>query len=470
MENVPSDIVAVRDAPDWFLWGAATAAFQIEGAARCDGKGPSIWDVFCATPGKTVRGETGDVTCDHVRRYREDVELMRRLNLGAYRFSVSWPRVMPRGRGARNPAGLDFYDRLVDELCAADIEPVPTLYHWDLPAALRDELGGWAHPDSPGLFADYSGLVADRLGDRVRIWITLNEPWCVVDGGYFSGRHAPGMVDRELGYRVGHNLLRAHAHAADRLRTGKHPAHSVTLAINSTYYFPASDAAPDVAAAERALLNFGGWFLDPVCLGDYPVVMRERLGNLLPAFTPEDRRLLQGSLDCIALNYYSSEAVRYAAGKGPMEVQSVPRSDWPQTAMGWSVVPEGLHRLLVWVDERYGGLPIYITENGAAFKDVPDERGYVDDPLRIDYLQRHLAACAAAVSEGVDLRGYFVWSLLDNLEWSEGFDKRFGIVRCDHETQKRTIKASGRWYADMIAAGGYRGLPAGRRAAPGATP
>lgn len=445
--------------PKDFLWGAATAAFQIEGAAAKDGKGPSIWDVFCATPGKTRFGETGQIACDHYHRYREDVELMGQLNLRAYRFSISWPRVLPQGRGKVNEAGLAFYDRLVDSLCEAGIEPFVTLYHWDLPAALQMELGGWAHPDLPHLFADYAELVFDRLGDRVRHWLTLNEPWCVVNAGYFQGCHAPGIIDRVLGYRVGHNLMRAHAYAAARYRAKRHSQGAISLALNMSYSFPASDGPEDVAAAERAMENFAGWFGDPPWYGAYPEVLRERLGPLLPEFSEEDSGLLKRSMDFLAVNYYTSEVIRYAPGVGLMEAEEIPQSDRAHTATGWPIVPEGLHRLLLWVSKRYPGVPIYITENGAAMDDEVDGRGFVNDADRIAYLRNHIAAACGALAEGVDVRGYFVWSLLDNLEWSEGFAKRFGLVRCDHETSQRTIKASGHWYASLIADGRLDGGP-----------
>jgi len=440
-----------------FVWGAATAAFQIEGAAAEDGKGPSIWDVFCAAPGKTARGETGVTACDHYHRYRDDIELMRQLNLGAYRFSISWPRVLPLGRGPVNEAGWSFYDRLVDALGAAGIQPVVTLFHWDLPAALEMELGGWAHDDLPAIFADYAAMAFERLGDRVSMWLTINEPWCVAELGYVRGCHAPGLQDRALGYRVAHNLLRAHAYAVAGYRAARHGHGTISFALNTSYSFPASESAEDRAAAERAIAGFAGWFGDPCVFGEYPAVMRARLGSLLPEFSAEDARLLKGSLDFIALNYYTSDVVRHAPGAGPLEIEVAPVPHVPRTAMDWPVVPDGLYHLLRWLSRRYTGLPIYITENGAAFDDRPDKDGFVDDPDRIAYLRDHLAVIARARSDGVDVRGYFVWSLLDNLEWSEGFSKRFGLVRCDFETLRRTIKASGHWYARVIASSGPRG-------------
>lgn len=439
--------------PQHFLWGTATAAFQVEGAATADGKAPSIWDLFCSTPGKTARGDTGEVACDHYHRYREDVDLMRRLNLRAYRFSISWPRVLPQGRGKPNEAGWAFYDRLVDALCDARIEPFVTLYHWDLPAALQAELGGWAHPDMAHIFADYADTAFARLGDRVRHWLTLNEPWVVVDEGYIRGTHAPGIKDRALGYRVGHNLLRAHAHAVARYRACRHNQGAISLAVNSTYSFPASDSPEDAAAAERAMQNFAGWFADPPYYGDYPKTLRERLHELLPSFTAEETALLRRSSDFIGLNYYSSDVIRYAPGHGPMESEYVAPDNRARTEMNWPIVPEGLHRMLVWLSRRYPGLPLYITENGAAFDDRVDATGFVSDDDRIAYLRDHFTAAAAALAEGVDLRGYFVWSLLDNLEWAYGFTKRFGLVHCDRTTLQRTIKASGHWFAKYIANG-----------------
>jgi beta-glucosidase len=440
-----------------FLWGTATAAFQIEGAAAEDGKGPSIWDEFCATPGKTERGETGATACDHYHRYREDVALMRQLNLRAYRFSISWPRVLPLGRGAANDAGWAFYDRLLDELGAAGIRPVVTLFHWDLPAALQAELGGWAHDDLPAIFADYAAMAFERLGDRVGLWLTINEPWCVAELGHVRGCHAPGLRDRALGYRVAHNLLRAHAYAVARYRAVHRGRGAISFALNTAYSFPASESAEDRAAAERALEGFAGWFGDPCVFGEYPAAMRARLGDLLPAFSAEDSRLLKDSMDFIALNYYTSELVRHAPGAGPLELEAAPVPQVLRTAMSWPVVPEGLYQVLHWLSRRYTGLPIYITENGAAFADRPDKDGFVHDSERIAYLRAHLAAMERAQADGVDVRGYFVWSLLDNLEWSEGFSKRFGLVRCDFDTLRRTMKATGQWYARVIANGGLRG-------------
>ena len=436
-----------------FLWGAATAAYQVEGAARLDGRGPSIWDVFLDTPGRSAFGETGEVACDQYHRYREDVALMRELNLRAYRFSVSWPRVQPLGRGRINTLGLDYYDSLVDSLLANNIQPLITLYHWDLPAALQMEMAGWANPDIANIFADYAEIIFKRLGDRARYWITLNEPWCSIDGGYFHGAHAPGIRDRALGYQAGHNLMRAHAYAVARFRASRPNPGMISFAVNTTYSEPANPTPEDRAAAERAMLNFAGWFTDPPHFGDYPKVMRERLGDLLPEFTAEDSRLLRRSMDYIALNYYFSDVARHKPGNGPFEFELVPQPHLPKTTMDWPITPDGFHKLLHWFHNRYDKLPIYITENGAAMDDKPDATGFVNDLDRMSYLYEHIDRLARAKREGVDIRGYFAWSLMDNLEWSLGYSKRFGIIRCDHTTQKRTIKASGRWYARLIDSG-----------------
>ncbi|MBI5863161.1 MAG: beta-glucosidase [Planctomycetes bacterium] len=437
-----------------FLWGAATASYQVEGATRADGRGPSVWDHFCQIPGRTVNGDSGEIACDHFNRWREDVSLMRQLGLKAYRFSVAWPRVQPDGRGAVNEKGIAFYERLIDALHDAGIEPFVTLLHWDLPAALQTDLGGWLHHDLPQIFAEYAQAVFDRLGDRVRYWMTLNEPWVTVDAGYFHGVHPPALRDRAMGYRAGHNLLRAHAHAVAAYRAAKSNNGQISFAMNSSYSFPATDSPADIAAAERAVVNFAGWFTDPPYYGDYPAEMRRRLGSMLPAFSAEDSRLLKGSMDFLALNYYTSEVVRHSDTDGPMQYEVVPQPDVPHTEMNWPVRPDGFHQLLVWLNKRYPGLPFFITENGAACADRADTTGFVDDQDRIAYLRDHFGAAFKAKREGVDLRGYMVWSLIDNLEWSQGFAKRFGLIHCDRTTLKRTIKASGRWFADVIASNG----------------
>ncbi len=438
-----------------FLWGAATSAFQIEGSSEIGQRGRSIWDAYCDLPGNIADGGTGLHTCDHVRRSGEDVALMKALGLEAYRFSVSWPRVLPAGDGAVNAAGLDFYDRLVDDLVEANIAPCVTLYHWDLPNSLQERLGGWEHADTARHFADYSKLIFDRLGDRVKHWFTINEPWCVAYGGYIGGTFAPGIQDRARGLQVGHQLLRAHALAVAAFRSGDYGDGAIGIGLNCEFMFPASESTADRDAAQRALLDMAGWFGDPVWFGDYPVELRSAYGDILPTFSAEDQQLLRRSIDFIATNYYFSDIVRAAPGQGDLEYEREIYPDRPRTAMGWPIVPEGLEQLLTWLSNRYGNLPVYLTENGIALPNESVEHGRVHDADRIDYIRTHFEAARRAMAGGVDLRGYFVWSLLDNLEWAHGFSKRFGLVHCDFETQVRTIKDSGRWYADWIARGGW---------------
>jgi beta-galactosidase len=438
--------------PVEFQWGVATAAYQIEGGAAEDGKGPSIWDVFCQIPGKVARGESGAVACDHYHRWRDDIALMKQLDVRAYRLSVSWPRIQPQGRGAVNGAGLDFYDHLVDALATAGITPMITLFHWDLPAALQFELGGWAHPDLPRIFADYAEAVFARLGDRVKRWITINEPWVVACDGYLRGTHAPGVRNETLAYQVGHNLLRAHAYAAAGYRAARGADGAISVAINTSYAFPATEAAEDRAAAERAVESFGGWFADPLYTADYPAMMRARLGPLLPPFSPEDARLLARSTDYFALNYYASDLVRHAPDAGPMQFECLPQPRRAHTTMGWPVVPEGLHGLLHWIARRYPGLPVFVSENGCSWDERLDADGTLHDERRIAYLRDHIAALQRAQAEGVPVGGYYVWSLLDNFEWAHGYDRTFGLVQVDRETLVRTPKASAHWYADFTRA------------------
>lgn len=401
------DQLAQRFPPD-FLWGTATAAYQIEGAAAADGKGPSVWDEFCRRPGAIADASSGDVACDHYARYREDVGLMAELGLNAYRFSISWPRVLPKGDGSPNEAGLAFYDRLVDALLEHGIRPFATLFHWDLPLALH-ERGGWEAADAPGWFAEYAGLVAARLGDRVRDWITLNEPEVVYSHGYVTGAHAPGIRDPARAERVAANLVLAHEAGLEAIRAAA-PAARVGIALSLS---PVHAATPEVAARHDELRNRR--FLDPIVRDGAP-------------------------LDFLGLNYYTREVV------------GTPPEDAERTATGWEVYPAGLTETLLRLHREYGPIELLVTENGAAYDDVVGPSGEVDDQDRVRYLDRHLAAAADAIEAGVPLAGYFGWSLLDNFEWAEGYTKRFGIVRVDYDTQRRTVKASGRRYAELIRA------------------
>jgi beta-glucosidase len=426
--------------PDNFLWGAATAAYQIEGAWQADGKGESIWDRFSHTPGHVKNGDTGDVACDHYHRWRDDIALMQQLGLQAYRFSVSWPRVIPAGCGSINRAGLDFYDRLVDGLLAANIEPFLTLYHWDLPQALQDA-GGWEARETGHHFADYAALMVRRLGDRVKRWATFNEPAVVAFDGYESGAHAPGVRDLRRARQVAHHLLVAHGLAAHAIRSID-PRLAVGIVLNLWPPDPVSDASEDLAAVEAAWQISGDkLFLDPLFCAHYPPALAA--DEFAPQIQAGDLALIAQRLDFLGVNYYSRAAIS-AAGY----VENVPSSDY--TDMGWEVCAPALRRLLNRVNTEYHLPPIYITENGAAFPDEVSTDGQVHDPRRVNYLRDHFMQARLAQQDGVDVRGYFVWSLLDNFEWGHGYSKRFGLVHVDYATLQRTIKDSGAWYAEVI--------------------
>ncbi|MBA2459887.1 MAG: beta-glucosidase [Gemmatimonadales bacterium] len=435
--------------PEGFLWGAATSAYQIEGSPLADGAGPSIWQRFVHSPGLTASGDTGDIACDHYRRYEADVKLMAELGLNAYRFSIAWARVLPAGRGKVNPAGLGFYERLTDTLLAHGIQPMVTLYHWDLPAAL-DDRGGWLNPDIADWFAEYARVAFRALDDRVRLWATLNEPWVVTDGGYLHGVLAPGHRNLYETPIASHHLLRAHGAAVRAYRAeGKH---QIGLVVNLEPKYPASQSPADVAAACRADAYMNRQYLDPVFFGRYPEELREIFGNAWPDHHPAaDFDLIREPIDFLGINYYTRKVSRQDDAMLPLRVRAVPQPQHVYTETGWEMYPDALTTVLLWVRERYGDVPLYITENGAAFYDPPKAiNGRVDDPLRVHYYREHLRASHAALREGVDLRGYFAWSLLDNFEWSLGYARRFGLVHVDYETLQRTPKSSARFYADVI--------------------
>jgi beta-glucosidase len=438
--------------PDSFLWGCATSAYQVEGSPLADGAGPSIWHRFAHTPGLTHLGDTGDVACDHYRRYADDVALMKALGMQAYRFSLSWSRILPAGTGAVNAAGLDFYDRLVDALLASHIQPIVTLYHWDLPAAL-DDRGGWLNRDIAGWFADYATMVFRRLDDRVAYWATLNEPWVVSDGGYLHGALAPGHRNRFEAPIASHNLMRAHGAGVQAYRAiGRH---EIGLVVNLEPQAAASQSPADLAAANRADAYMNRQYLDPACLGSYPEEMAEIFGDAWPSWPDRDFALIRQPIDFLGINYYTRSVRRHDAASYPLRTAVVRQPGSTYTETAWEVRPEAFTQILTWVRDRYGNLPLYVMENGAAFYDPPvAEDGLVRDPLRVSYLRSHLRAAHAALAAGVDLRGYMVWSLLDNLEWSLGFSKRFGIVHVDFATQTRTPKDSARYYARVIASRG----------------
>jgi beta-glucosidase len=426
--------------PVGFRFGVAMAAYQIEGAANEDGRGVSIWDVFCRRPGAVAAGDTGDVACDHYHRWREDLDLMAALGVESYRFSISWPRVQPDGRGALNPVGVDFYKRLCEGLRERGIEAVATLNHWDLPQA-RQAVGGWAARDTAERFAEYAALMAAELD--VDGWITHNEPWVVAFLGHAEGIKAPGIRDWPTALRASHHLLLSHGLAAQALR-GKPTGITLNLA-------PVRSDDPVAASRMDGYLN--RWFLDPVFRGWYPEDMLEHYERRYGPFDvvrDGDLAVVSAPIDFLGINYYSPQRVRPDPARQPLELAPVLPPP-PTTAMGWEVDPDGLHELLLRVKRDYGNVPIYITENGAAFEDGPVVNGTLEDPRRVEYLQSHLGALARAVAAGVDVRRYFAWSMLDNFEWEYGYAKRFGLVYVDYSTQRRVPKRSGLWYRDFIA-------------------
>jgi len=438
--------------PADFVWGCATSSYQIEGAWDEDGKGESIWDRFSHEPDRIRDGSSGDVACDHYHRYKEDVALMKELGLDSYRFSISWPRIFPTGKGELNQKGLDFCSRLVDELLAAGITPFPTLYHWDLPVALQDD-GGWANRDIVQHFAEYARTMADHLGDRVKNWLIFNEPWVFTIIGYLGGYHPPALRDPPLALRTTHIVNLAQAEAARAMRsTGKVEGLGTAYSMGGAY--PASDSEEDRAAAERGFRFNNLWFLEPALRGRYPDAY---VGGLDPerlGVQPGDMEALRVDFDYIGINLYSRQVVAHAPqdrnlGLRPVRVEGAERTDFD-----WEVYPEAIHDVImrIWSDYR---LPIYVTENGCSYGDGPDQRGVVNDERRSGFLQRYIAQVARAIEEGADVRGYYHWSSMDNFEWVEGFRQRFGLIWVDFETQRRIIKESGRWYRDVIANNGY---------------
>ncbi|EME62590.1 GH1 family beta-glucosidase [Amycolatopsis decaplanina] len=435
--------------PADFLWGAATAAYQVEGAVDADGRLPSIWDDFVRVPGAVLNGDTADVACDHYRRWPEDLGIMKRLGLDAYRFSVAWPRVIPAGRGAVNAAGLDFYDRLVDALLEAGIRPFATLFHWDLPSALQAK-GGWPERDTAYAYADYAAVVAAKLGDRVKDWNTVNEPLCSAWLGYLEGRFAPGVKDLKQAVHASHHLLLAHGLGVQAITANAAQPANVGLVVNLSGIEPASDSTADIEAAARMDGHVNRWWLDPSNGRGYPADMIEVYG-VEPPVAGDDLEVISTPVGYHGLNYYFRQIVEDDPDGPAPRARQVPVEGAATTAMGWEIHGQGLADLIDRLADEYGAQAIYVTESGAAFDDKVAEDGSVHDADRIAYLEEHLGAVAGAVEAGAPVKGYFAWSLLDNFEWDSGLSKRFGLVRVDYDTQVRTIKASGHRYAEIIA-------------------
>ena len=440
--------------PPDFAWGTATASYQIEGAVDEDGRGPSIWDTYSHTPGNVANGDTGDVACDHYHRWADDVDLMASYGLDAYRFSVAWPRIQPSGRGPANQKGIDFYRRLVDRLVEKGIKPAATLYHWDLPQALQDDGGGWQNREIVDRFAEYASIVYEALGDGVAWWITHNEPWCVAALGHRIGRHAPGLHDIEAELRTAHHLLLSHGRAVEAYRaTGRAAPIGITLNLSPTY--PERETDANRAAADLSDAYTNRWYLDPVFRGEYPAdllsLVTERHG--LDWVRDGDVAAVRQPIDFLGVNYYARRIVRAPVGGEPAEyawvVSTAHDSRIPRSDMGWEITPHTFTDLLVRLRDDYGSPPIFITENGCAIDDTFAPDGEIHDPRRIDFLRAHLAAVEAAIDRGVDVRGYFAWSLMDNFEWGEGYRQRFGITYVDFDTQRRIPKDSARWYAEV---------------------
>ncbi len=435
--------------PDNFLWGSATAAYQIEGAFNEDGRGESIWDRYCSIPGNIADGSSGAVACDHYHLYEQDIEVMKELKLKSYRLSISWPRIFPNGYGAPNEKGMSFYRTLIGLLVKNGIKPAVTLYHWDLPQKLQD-MGGWANRQVVDYFEQYAGYVFSQLGDIVPIWITFNEPYCSAFTGHWIGRHAPGIKDFKTALLVSHHLLLAHGKAVKAYREFSFKG-EIGITLNMNYTYPKTDSHQDIEAAELSHALWNRWFADPIFKGAYPQAAIDCYvkKGVLPEISPADLEAISTPVDFLGLNNYFSQVVSYDSKGWPCEVkEEFFGKDF--TEMGWGVNPEGLFDLLLRLHKDYNGVKIYITENGAAYRDMVSTNGEVDDANRVEFLTRYLTNAHHAIKEGVNLQGYFLWSLMDNFEWAYGYTKRFGIVYVDYETGKRTIKRSGHWYKKVI--------------------
>lgn len=443
--------MAIFSFPEKFMWGVAASAYQIEGAYNEGGKGESIWDRFVRWDSRVLDGANGDLACDHYHRMPQDVALFKELGMPCYSYTISWTRVLPNGRSPVNAKGLDFYDRLTDELLASGIQPKATLYHWDFPQTLQ-ELGGWTNRDSADWFAEYAQVVFAKLADRVKFWATHNEPWVVAFLGYATGIHAPGICDFSQAYQTAHHLLLAHGKAVQAFRQGSYDG-QIGLILNLNGLLPASQSEADVAATQRVHDETHALFLDPVFKGAYPQALFDFIGPHQPKVQAGDAELIHQPIDYLGLNHYNTDVVAFDIHNGLNKARLTPYSapGWGRTEMNWGICPGGLKKEVLHIKENYGNPPIYITENGCAMPDIPDGNDYVADWDRIRFLQAHLQALYEAIQEGANVRGYFVWSIFDNFEWERGYGPRFGLVHINYKTLKRTPKQSAYWYRDVVA-------------------
>lgn len=438
--------------PDNFIWGTATSSYQIEGARNIDGKSDSIWDAFCEKKGNILDGSNGDVACDHYNLFKKDIELLKQLNIKSYRFSVSWPRVIPEGKGKVNRKGLDFYNNIIDELIKADIEPIVTIYHWDLPQCLQ-EIGGWENREIIDWFEEYAAVLFNEFGDRVSKWITHNEPWVVAFNGNYFGEHAPGKKDLQAALKVSHHLLLSHGKVLENYHKRNLKGEiGITLNLNPSY--PSSSKEEDAKASSIADGFFNRWFLDPVFHGKYPEDMLELYGRNaeLDFIHDGDLKTISGKIDFLGINYYSRLFVKYDEA-AELKYSDVKNPKASYTDIGWEIYPEGLYDIMDKIRKEYSDIDLYITENGAAYDDEVTLENVVDDQKRVDYLKDHFLQMHRAIEDGINLKGYYLWSFLDNFEWAFGYSKRFGIVYVNYETLERTVKQSGNWYKTIIGQG-----------------
>jgi len=436
--------------PKDFLWGVAASAYQIEGAWNEDGRGESIWDRFITNPYHSLSGDHAQIACDHYHLMPQDIQLMKQLGFPYYRFAVSWSRIVPDGHGKANQKGLDFYDRLIDEMLKAGIQPKTTLYHWDLPQKLQDK-GGWTNRDTADRFAEYASHVFKQLGDRVKFWSTLNEPWVSAFLGYATGLHAPGICDYSQAYQTAHHLLLAHGKTVKAFRQGGYPG-QIGLILNLNGFIPASPTQADMEAMQRVHDETHALFLDPVFKGEYPQKHFDFIGSHQPKVKDGDMEVIHQPIDYLGVNYYNTDLVSFDVFAGLNKARITPLSapGWGRTEMNWGIDPDGLRRELLYVSQNYGSPKLYVTENGCAVNDIPNENGFVEDWSRIHYIKAHIHAMHQAIQQGADVQGYFVWSVFDNFEWERGYGPRFGLIRVDYETLERIPKQSAHWFSEVI--------------------